>query len=215
MTRPEPRRSFIRAEPEARRAALIAATLELVAEAGPAAATVRAIADRAGLTQGMIRHHFSGKEALIDAAYAAHMAAQAEAIEAEVAGAGPSPRARLAAMIRASVTPPVAEPAGLALWAGFLNMTRGSRAIRATHEASYLSYRDRLQALLTEAREEAGRPLRAPEARALAIACNAVLDGLWLEAGALPEAFGEGEIAGLALTSVSALTGLDLSLESQ
>ena len=63
-----------RREPAAqRKEALIQATLSLVAEEGVHGATVRAIADRANVTQGLIRHYFSSKEELIMAAYAYHM----------------------------------------------------------------------------------------------------------------------------------------------
>lgn len=43
------------------------AALELVAEGGMKAATVRAIAERAGLTQGLIRHHYGSLAGLIEA----------------------------------------------------------------------------------------------------------------------------------------------------
>lgn len=46
------RRPFQRAGEEARRTALIEATLDLIAEGGPQAATVRAIALKAGVTPG-------------------------------------------------------------------------------------------------------------------------------------------------------------------
>ena len=64
-----PRRKFTREEPQARRADLIGAVLDLMAEAGPAETTVRAIAEAAGLSPGMIRHHFTSKEDLVNAAY--------------------------------------------------------------------------------------------------------------------------------------------------
>ncbi len=64
------RRKFRREGEETRRDALIAAALALVAEGGAQAATVRAIADRAGVTPGLIRHYFDTKEDLTRAAYA-------------------------------------------------------------------------------------------------------------------------------------------------
>lgn len=205
----EPRRSFTREDPDSRRAALIRATLELIAEAGPQAATVRAIAAEAGLTQGMIRHYFSTKEELVNAAYEAHMQAQTEASEASAGGAGTA-RARLAHFVAGSVTPPVADPRAVSLWAGFIHMIRRDPAMHVTHRDSYLRYRDRLQRLLSDALAESGRPVPEAEARRLAIACNAVIDGLWLEGGALPEAFGSGELEGIARASVGAILGLSL-----
>ena len=63
------RRLYRRESEESRRTALIAATQELVAQGGPEAATVRAIAERAGVTPGLIRHYFQSKDELSRAAY--------------------------------------------------------------------------------------------------------------------------------------------------
>ena len=47
--------------------------------------------------------------------------------------------------------------------------------------------------------------------RRRAIAVNAVLDGLWLEGGLLPEAFAAGELAELGLAATGAILALDLA----
>jgi AcrR family transcriptional regulator len=208
-----PRRSFTRDDPETRRAALIAAALDLMAEDGPQAATVRAIADAAGLSQGMIRHYFSTKEELINAAYQAHMEAQLTATRASLPADGTA-MARLARIITVSLTPPVSDPRTLSLWAAFIHMIRRDPAMRATHERNYLRFRDLLESLIVAAYAESGRPVSKEEARCLAIACNAVLDGLWLEGGALPEAFAPGELEQIGMTSVSAILGLTLECEA-
>lgn len=203
------RRRFTREEPEIRRADLIAAVLDLMAEAGPAATTVRAIADAAGLSPGMIRHHFTSKEDLVNAAYQAHMTRQIEGAERAL-GPGTS-RDRLRRFVSGSLTPPVVDPRAISLWAAFLHMVRRDPAMRATHEATYLAYRDRLQGLIAAALAEAGRIAGRAELRRLAIACNAVIDGLWLEGGLLPEAFASGEIEAIGLDSVGALLGIELA----
>ena len=64
---------FRREPASQRKLELIQATLSLIAELGVRGTTVRAIAERADVTQGMIRHHFSSKEDLITAAYEHHM----------------------------------------------------------------------------------------------------------------------------------------------
>ncbi|MFN6951289.1 MAG: TetR/AcrR family transcriptional regulator [Albidovulum sp.] len=205
------RRRFTREEPEARRADLIAAVLELLAEAGPAATTVRAIAEAAGLSPGMIRHHFSSKEDLVNAAYREHMSRQMQEAERSL-GPGTA-RERLRRFVAGSLTPPVVDARGVSLWAAFLHMVRRDPAMRATHEATYLAYRDRLQALITAAFCETGRVAEPTELRRLAIACNAVIDGLWLEGGLLAETFAAGEIEAIGLASVGALLSLDLAKE--
>jgi hypothetical protein len=48
------------------------------------------------------------------------------------------------------------------------------------------------------------------ELRHLAIACNAVIDGLWMEGGVLPEAFAPNELPEIGLRSVGALIGVEL-----
>lgn len=202
------RRKFTREEPQARRADLIAAALDLLADAGPTETTVRAIAEAAGLSPGMIRHHFTSKEELLNAAYRAHMARQNEDSERGV-GTG-SARHRLRRFVSASLTPPVVDPRAVSLWAAFLHMVRRDPAMRATHEETYLAYRDRLQSLIAAALAEAGRAAGQADLRRLAIACNAVIDGLWLEGGVLPDAFAAGEVEAIGLASVGGLLGLDL-----
>ncbi|MDC0659017.1 TetR family transcriptional regulator C-terminal domain-containing protein [Leisingera sp. SS27] len=207
------RRKFKRESAEARKEALILATLELVADNGVRGATVRGIAQRADVTQGLIRHYFSSKEELIIAAYEHHMNQMTDLTFAPGAAAG-SARARLRAFVDGSLTPPVVDPRALALWASFLNKVQNDPQMKETHERTYAYFRDRLEALITAALEEAGRPAPAARLRQLAIACNAVIDGLWLEGGALPDAFAPGELVEIGRHSVAAITGLDLMQEA-
>lgn len=200
------RRKFKREGEGPRREALIAAALDLVAEGGPQAATVRAIAERAGVTPGLIRHYFQTKEDLNRAAYHALMDQITGASVAVLDTGPPEPEARLAAFVVASVAPPVMNAEALGLWAGFIHKVRTDPAIRSVHEATYLGYRDRLQALIAALPRDAD----VARLRADAIACNAVIDGLWLEGSALPEAFGPNELTRIALTSVGAILGIDL-----
>ncbi len=199
------RRKFVRASEQTRREALVEAALALVAEGGIEAATVRAIADRASVTPGLIRHYFATKDALIAAAFRALM----ERMVAEsVAAAGDGrPAARLARFVAASLRPPVATASRVRLWAGFLARVQADPALQAAHHAGYLAYRDQLEALIAAALPGVNDPARL---RRLAIACNAVIDGLWLEASLLPEALPTAEAVGIGLASVGALTGLTL-----
>lgn len=201
------RRKFRREGEERRRAALIEAALALIAEGGTADATVRAIAERAGVTPGLIRHYFQTKDDLARAAYAAVME---QMTSASVAGLdalpGADPVARLAVFVLSAVRPPVADAAAVGIWAGFIHMVRRDPAIRAIHEATYLDFRDRLEALIAAL----PRTADATRCRADAIACNALIDGLWLEVSTLPEAFAPGEIDRIALRSAGAILGIDI-----
>lgn len=205
-----------RREPAAqRKEALIQATLSLVAEEGVHGATVRAIADRANVTQGLIRHYFSSKEELIMAAYAYHMNAMTTLTTAPGTDPGMSNRARLARFITVGLSPPVVDPKSVSLWAGFLNTVRADARMKAIHEQTYHDFRDRLEALIGAALEEAGTPAPPPLLRSLAIACNALVDGLWMEGGALPDAFDAGELPRIGLRSAGAIIGLDLTMSEE
>ena len=176
-----------RAAPEARRAELIAATARVLAARGAAGASVRVIAAAAGVSPGLVTHHFGGVERLVEATYD-HVAARVgDALEAAVAAAGESPRARLAAYCDASFAPPIADPALLATWIAFWSLAQGSAAMQASHARHYAGYRARLEVLLGETGVEADRR------RLLAVGLTALVDGLWLELCLSPGAFSAAE----------------------
>ena len=198
---------FTRLGEDARREALIAAALDLMAAGGPGAATVRAIAEKAGVTPGLIRHYFNSKGDLTRAAYQAMMATLTSSSIAAPAHAQSGPEARLALFVAVSLRPPIVDPASLGLWAGFLHQVRHDPQMRAVHETAYLHYRDLLQGLIAAQ----PRPAGDAQLRADAIACNAVIDGLWLEGSALPHAFDLNELEQIGLRSVGAILGLPLA----
>lgn len=204
------RRNYRRESMETRRADLIAATHELVAEGGPEAATVRAIAARAGVTAGLIRHYFQSKDELTRAAYRALMdgmtAKGADALE----GVGAGPEERLAAFVASSLRPPVMEAGAVVLWAGYMHKVRSDPELLAVHEEAYTRYRNVLQDLIAAL----PRSTTEVQLRGEAIACNAVIDGLWVEGSILPHAFAPGEIVHLGLKSVGAILGVDLIAHS-
>lgn len=204
------RRKFKRESADHRREALIQSTLSLIATGGPEAATVRTIAEAAGVTQGLIRHYFSSKEELVGAAYERHMESLTDATSVVLEEDHGSAAGRLAAFVTAALTPPVVDAQAVALWAGFMHLVQSDPAMRAIHARTYFEFRDRLEILIGEALVEAEKPCDKALMRKSAIACNAVLDGLWFEGGALPESFEPGELPEVGLASVGAILGLDL-----
>lgn len=200
------RRPYRRETEDKRREALISAALELVAEGGPKTATVRAIAQKAGVTAGLIRHYFVSKDALVRESYRRLMERMTADNAMVLEDSAESPEARLASFVAASLLPPVVDSTRLGLWAGFIDGVRKDREIREIHMQSYLYYRDLLQSLIAELPRNAGPD----HLRADAIACNGVIDGLWMEASAVPEMFSDGEILQIGLRSVGAILGIDL-----
>ena len=200
------RRLYRRESEESRRSALIAATQDLVAEGGPGAATVRAIAERAGVTPGLIRHYFQSKDELTRAAYRALMDGMTAKGSDAIEGVGAGPEERLAAFIAASLRPPVLDAGAVVLWAGYMHKVRSDPELMSVHESSYLAYRNALQELI----ETLPRATRPGQTRTEAIACNALIDGLWVEGSLLPAAFAPGEVITIGLKSIGAILGIDL-----
>ncbi|MFX0542698.1 TetR family transcriptional regulator C-terminal domain-containing protein [Roseovarius sp. S4756] len=203
------RKPFRRIGPDQRREAMIDAMLAIIAEDGITAATTRAVAARAGVTPGLIRHYFDSKDALLSAAYERHMDDLTRATSD--AGRGGSAAARLAAFIEAGLCAPVVSAETVSLWAGFLTHVQRSAEMHGVHARTYGAFRDHLQGLVAEALIEAGRPAPEPALRRHAIACNAVIDGLWLEGGMLPDAFEQGELASIGLDTIGAMLDLPLN----
>lgn len=200
------RRPYRREPEDKRREALIAAALDMVAAGGSQAATVRAIADRAGVSPGLIRHYFASKDDLTREAYRHLMDRMTQDTAASLTSAPTDPVARLAVFVASSLRPPVVDPVAVGLWAGFLHDVRRDPSLREVHAATYLGFRDLLQTLIADL-PRASTPDRL---RAEAIACNAVIDGLWLEGSMLPDTFGPAELERIGLTSVGAILGVDL-----
>ena len=200
------RRQFRREGEDRRREDLVAATLSLVAEGGAEAATLRAIAARAGVTAGLIRHYFGSKEELLRAAFHDMMTRMTAESGAGLDAAPPSPEARLSIFVADSLRPPVVDGRRVVLWAGFLHLVRRDSAMHDVHEMTYHAYRSRLEALIAAL----PRPADPARNRSDAIACNAVIDGLWMEGSILPETFASGEIVSIGLKACGAITGADL-----
>ena len=182
MKAPSPHQpAFRRIEPDARRLGLIEACARVLARAGAAGASVRAIALEAGVSPGLVGHYFSGIEALVGATYEHIEAAVAETLDRAVADAGPEPRARLDAFVTASFAPAIADPQLLA-----------RPAIAAQHDEQYSGSRARLEAQLGDCGVPKNKQRRA------AIAVTALVDGLWLELCLSPGCFSAEEAGDIA-----------------
>lgn len=177
----------------------MAATKRVLAGGGAGAASVRAIAAEAGVSPGLVGHHFGGVDALIAETYAAVGAEVQGALDAAVVAAGDDPRARLSAYVGASFVPPIADPALLATWIAFWSLVSANPDIARLHDEIYASYRRDLERLLADCGVGEGKR------RLAAIAVTALVDGLWLELCLSPGAFAADEARQIAEAQIAAL----------
>ncbi len=169
---------FSRELAEVRRAALVDAAVASLAARGVAAASVRDVAVRAGVSPGLIGHHFGGFGALLVEAYR-HVVARVDvSIEAALAEAGDDPDRRLRAFLEASFQPSIVDHDLLSAWLGFWGLVRSEPAAAAVHAETYGAYRARIERLLSAVAGARGAEI---DARAGAIGLSAMLDGMWLE----------------------------------
>lgn len=163
-----------REDPEVRKRELIEAAIRCLAAHGPLGASLRTIADDAGVALGLLRHHFGAKEQLLAATYRYLSAELADAGEHALREAGPLPVARLRAFVGVGFTEPFLTTdrlgARIALW----SLSTTVPELREVHTALYRSYRLQLATLV----DEIGGATLQPDAVAV---LSAVLDGLWVE----------------------------------
>ncbi len=162
---------------------------------------MRTICTEAGVSPGLLRHYFSGIDALVAETYRWTGSRVAASLEAAVAQADPTPRARLLAYLTASFRLPIASPELLATWLAFWSLTKTDAAIAAVHADIYRDYREGLELLI------AALDPNTRDSRLTAIALTALVDGLWLELSLGSAPFTPEEAAALAERWLDTLLG--------
>jgi TetR/AcrR family transcriptional repressor of bet genes len=140
---------------------------------------VRRIAAAAGVSIGLINHHFPSIDELIAEAYRHFSRELVHSLESALNTAAETPRARLHAFLKASFSPPTLDPDLLNVWIVFWGLHRHSQDIQRVHAEVYGIYLELVRRLLADAAKESGKGRF--NSRLTAIGLVAMLDGLWLE----------------------------------
>src|ERR1700742_971524 len=170
---------FRRAAPAVRREALIEATLKCLKKYGHEGVSVRRISAAAGVSIGLINHHFPSKSGLIAETYETLASTLLSSIRSQADNESTSPRMRLSHFFRASFAPELLDPELFNVWVVFWSMVAHSPEIREVHDRTYGKYRSILESLLGELVKSGAAPKL--KLRSAAIALSALLDGLWVE----------------------------------
>jgi AcrR family transcriptional regulator len=178
---------FHRETPAVRREALVDATLRCLKAHGHEGVSVRRISAAAGVSIGLINHHFPSKSGLVAEAYETLALSLQDSIRKQAENRTASPRDRLSGFFRASFAPELLDPALFNVWLVFWSMVAHSPEIRAVHDRTYATYRSVLESLLSQlSQSNAAPPFKL---RTAAIALSALLDGLWVELSLSPGTF--------------------------
>ncbi|MCP2227495.1 TetR family transcriptional regulator [Pseudomonas sp. SJZ083] len=184
MTTPSPKNR--RAEPDERREMLVAATLRCLVRDGHAGISVRRIATEAGVSVGLLNHHFGSIDALIADTYQKIASELTTALRQEIQQAA-TPAQKMDAFLVGSFSPRVMDPQLLGVWVVFWSLIRHSEHVSQSHEKSYRAYLDLLRQLLDDMAASEGFVIH--DTRLAAIGLSAMLDGLWIEWCLNPETF--------------------------
>jgi TetR/AcrR family transcriptional repressor of bet genes len=170
---------FHRETPAVRREALVDATLRCLKQHGHKGVSVRRISAAAGVSIGLINHHFPSISGLVAEAYETLALSLQDSITGQAENRSASPRDKLSGFFRASFAPEILDPALFNVWLVFWSMVAHSPEIRAVHDRTYGKYRKALESLLGQLAQSGAAPHF--KVRLAAIALSALLDGLWVE----------------------------------
>jgi TetR/AcrR family transcriptional regulator, transcriptional repressor of bet genes len=195
---------FRRATPAVRREALVEATLSCLKQHGHEGVSVRRISAAAGVSIGLINHHFPSKSGLVAVTYETLALSLQESIKSEAEKhKHAAPRERLSGFFRASFAPEIIDPQLFNVWLVFWSMVAHSPEISAVHDRTYGKYRSILESMLRQLADSGEAPPF--KLRQAAIALSALLDGLWVELSLSPATFKPREAIALCEDWVNAL----------
>jgi TetR/AcrR family transcriptional repressor of bet genes len=194
---------FRRESPDVRREELVDATLRCLKKFGYEGASVRRISAAAGVSIGLINHHFPSKSSLVALTYETLAMSVQESIRLQAENTATSPRDRLHSFFSASFAADQIDPQLFNVWLVFWSMVAHSPEIRAVHDRTYGKYRAVLESLLAQLAESGAAPKL--KLRLAAIGLSALLDGLWIELSLSRATFKPYEAIALCDTWVNAL----------
>jgi TetR/AcrR family transcriptional repressor of bet genes len=182
---------FKRESAEDRRRHLGEAVLRCILKGGSSGISVRQIAAEAGVSLGLIRHHFGDVEELIAYAFDLTTDTLFHAIGTAIDRAEPNPQARLDAFIETSFSPLVLDRDVLGVWVVFWGLILHSRRMSSAQTREYSLYLTMVESLLKELIATESIPIR--DIKLASVGFTALLDGLWLAWCLNPAAFGPAE----------------------
>lgn len=174
----EPKKRRTRISPEMRRKAIVEATMQCITRYGHSGSTLERICAQAGVSIGLIGHHFSSKEELMLSTYQELTDQLREETRKFLEVQGGSPEDRLLAIIRSSFRGQIFNEFILTTWLGFWGAAVSSEQLRALNKKLYADYRKELESVFKAIGKENGTQI---DAKSAALTITALIDGFWLE----------------------------------
>lgn len=189
---------------ERRRKEIAMLTLELMRSEGVENASIRSIAQRGGLSVGVLTHYFKTKDELVVFAFrwlAEHTFTQLECLRERHRAGLP----RLLAAMDAHL-PQAREPAALALWMSLWGRALRTPAFAREHRDYYRRWRNYIGQCLRDAIRTHQVPARLDVTQATDLLVASV-DGLWLAMTLEPRRFSRSQRRRLLERAIWAIAG--------
>ncbi|NDV00205.1 TetR/AcrR family transcriptional regulator [Pseudoroseicyclus tamaricis] len=170
---------YVRLSGEERRAQLVTAGLACMARGGIQEFTVDRICEEAGVSRGLVIHHFGSMNALLAAVYASMYLGSTR-----LPGPPAPGQTRLAALLEAFFAPEIFNPGAFTIWLTLWGQISINDDLRAEHRVQYSGYLADVTSAIAEAAVANGREV---EAEPLARVLICLIDGLGIQHCIEPE----------------------------
>lgn len=176
MMKPGPR--YARMTAEARRQNLIEAALTSLGRYGIQGFTIDRISTEAGVSRGLITHHFKSKDGLLAAVYETMIGTLIADIEATADVPEQSPEDHIRAIVDSVFGLQILNRESLKIWLALWGEIANNPELLRAHRAQYARYCGGVEAAIAGIARKRGLNV---DTRALAVMFVALVDGLWLE----------------------------------
>lgn len=161
-----------------RRKELIEATFRCLCRCGTGEISVRLIAQEAGLSLGMVRHHFRSKDELLAATLRQLSARVQQQAHKALSATGLSPVERLHAFITACLHPGTLDADYVRARFLFWSLAQTNPTVRAAHDEIYARFEGEVRQLVSDVAQEKDLDL---DIEVVTLAILALLKGIWVE----------------------------------
>jgi TetR/AcrR family transcriptional repressor of bet genes len=176
--RPAVSRNFSKKAPSVRRQELIDATFQCLCRYGTEEVSVRLIAHEAGLSLGMVRHHFRSKDELLGATLRYLSSKVQDQISLAMAKPNLSPVEQLYAFIIACLQPQALDADYVRARFLFWGLAHTNKIVRRVHDEIYSRFELQVRELVAAIARENGAEL---DLDVVTLAILALLKGIWVE----------------------------------
>lgn len=185
-----------------RRQQLIDATIDCIDELGFADTTLAKVAQRAGLSQGIVIFHFKSKEALFDETLRYMTEEYKTTWQTAFEKSPPTPIDRLCTLVKSDFDPTICNQTKVGIWQAFWGEAKSRPKYKDLYNAVDKELTD---ALLVECNKLSESPTAKMSGYSALLAIEGIVNGLWHRCLMTPQNFNRKESLDATLDVIAAI----------